>query len=244
MAFRTHSLPKARKHEANRQRTREFHTGSKVWREIRRWVLLRDSYTCQICWEFGNHVDHVDGDAKNNPPDGSNWQTLCGKCHGAKTAGETGIVAFLPRLARKPSIPVTLVSGPPAAGKTTFIAQHRDADDIVIDLDVIKDEIGKDDVHAAMAERNKRLFALSEAERGKCWFIAMAPTRHERRHWAEALGADVIVLEVSADECLRRALADPKRQHRPAEFWERIIHGWWRRYVRSPDDQVLTAWTA
>lgn len=204
---------------------------------------MRDLYQCQICGEYGDEVDHIDGDASNNPPDGSNWQTACNRCHSAKTAIESGIVPLLPRV-RKPGIPVTLVCGPPAAGKTTYIAERREPNDTVIDLDVIKAEIGRDDWKAAIGERNKRLAALAKATEGRCWLISMAPTRRERRHWAETIGAEVIVLEVSADECLRRALSDPNRKDKPSEFWERIIHGWWRRYVRSNDDRVLTAWNA
>lgn len=74
--------------EANRQRTREHHTGSKAWAAIRRWVLARDSYTCRQCGKYGNQVDHVDGDSTNNPEDGSNWQCLCRRCHSAKTMKE------------------------------------------------------------------------------------------------------------------------------------------------------------
>ncbi|WP_418010796.1 HNH endonuclease [Pandoraea pnomenusa] len=56
---------------------------------------MRDGYRCQSCGaivagKYEAHVDHVDGNSHNNPPDGSNWQTLCKPCHSAKTSKEDG----------------------------------------------------------------------------------------------------------------------------------------------------------
>ena len=73
---------------SDRQRTRAMHTGSKAWRAIRASVLMRDSYTCAECGKYGDQVDHIDGDSNHNPPDGSNWQTLCLRDHSAKTMRE------------------------------------------------------------------------------------------------------------------------------------------------------------
>jgi 5-methylcytosine-specific restriction endonuclease McrA len=73
----------------DRQVTRTYHTGSKMWGRIRNRILVRDHYTCQTCDRFGNEVDHIDGDSSNNPDDGSNYQTLCKPCHSRKTAAET-----------------------------------------------------------------------------------------------------------------------------------------------------------
>lgn len=70
---------------------RAIPTNSPVWTNlIRPRVLLRDLYTCQICGAYGNEVDHRDGDASNNPPDDSNYWTLCKSCHSKKTARENG----------------------------------------------------------------------------------------------------------------------------------------------------------
>ncbi len=74
--------------EPNRQARREHHTGSKAWALIRTFVLSRDRFTCAECKRFGDQVDHIDGDSTHNPPDGSNWQTLCHADHSAKTMRE------------------------------------------------------------------------------------------------------------------------------------------------------------
>lgn len=70
---------------------RPIPTNSPEWTlVIRPRVLLRDLYTCKRCGGPGNVVDHVDGDFTNNPPDDSNYQTLCNTCHSKKTAQEDG----------------------------------------------------------------------------------------------------------------------------------------------------------
>lgn len=71
----------------NRQSTRALHTGSKAWQIQRQRVLVRDLYACKACGQFGNHVDHIDGDASRDVPD-SALQTLCVSCHGSKTRKE------------------------------------------------------------------------------------------------------------------------------------------------------------
>ena len=75
--------------------SRQYPTNGKAWRTIRQSVLVRDCYTCQHCKALVGgkgeaHVDHVDGDAWNNPADGSNWAVLCASCHSRKTAREDG----------------------------------------------------------------------------------------------------------------------------------------------------------
>ncbi len=79
---------KAQVHQRNRQATRAMHTGSKGWRILRATILERDLFTCQHkgCGQYGDQVDHKDGDSHNNDP--GNLQTLCIKHHSAKTMAE------------------------------------------------------------------------------------------------------------------------------------------------------------
>lgn len=60
-----------------------------VWARIRRPYKLFKKESCEECGFFAKHpaqlhVDHIDGDKKNNDP--SNLQTLCANCHAYKTA--------------------------------------------------------------------------------------------------------------------------------------------------------------
>ncbi len=68
----------------------------------------------------------------------------------------------------QPSVlPLTIVCGPPAAGKSTYIEAHRRPGDVVVDLDVIINEAGggRDSTLRqrmdGLRERNDRLAALA-----------------------------------------------------------------------------------
>ena len=76
----------------DRQSTRQYHTGSKTWRAIRKAQLDREPL-CRMCQAASrvtaaSEVDHVDGDSWHNPADGSNYQSLCHDCHSRKSFAE------------------------------------------------------------------------------------------------------------------------------------------------------------
>ena len=69
----------------------QYHTTA--WRRLRAWVLERDLHLCQHCGSpvgASGHVDHIRPvrTADEVICDESNLQTLCEKCHNAKTAKE------------------------------------------------------------------------------------------------------------------------------------------------------------
>ena len=62
-------------------------TGStQAWRKIRQQALERDHHTCQNCGDEGNQVDHIVERRHGGTDDLHNLQTLCVRCHQAKTA--------------------------------------------------------------------------------------------------------------------------------------------------------------
>jgi 5-methylcytosine-specific restriction endonuclease McrA len=89
----THKVRKtgAPKHtrDGERQARRYYHTAHPQWLAQRQRILLRDSYQCRHCGQWGNHVDHIDNDAHKDVSD-DRLQTLCLECHGRKTRAEQG----------------------------------------------------------------------------------------------------------------------------------------------------------
>jgi 5-methylcytosine-specific restriction endonuclease McrA len=62
---------------------------SRQWRVLRRQVLKRDRYSCQICGRYGEAVDHIVPKSRGGERDNiANLQTLCAAHHRAKTAQE------------------------------------------------------------------------------------------------------------------------------------------------------------
>ncbi len=117
-------------------------------------------------------------------------------------------------------VPVMLVCGPPASGKSTYVRDNLEPGDTVIDFNVIRKKLGgvkwdqcPDIRRQAFARRARMLKGLRDRRRGRCWFIVTAPTQAERDTWVDALGdATLVVMDTPKQVCIDRILADPERR--------------------------------
>lgn len=141
---------------------------------------------------------------------------------------------------------VVLVAGPPAAGKTRYVAERKRPGDVVVDFDQLCRWLGSDSDHDHSPEiREKGRRALQAADEwvasrtyGTLWVIRQAPHAAERALLAQGIGAtEVHVLAVPRATAKERAAADG----RPA-WTGRAIDRWWNRYSRSNDpiEQEIT----
>lgn len=225
--------------------------GGRGWQLARRQALARDGYQCRACGHVVHgrraHVDHITPKAEGGSDLLDNLQTLCATCHQRKTNAETiheEWSSLHPEWVRKPAIPVTLVCGPPASGKSSYVREHAAKSDAIIDLDSIASAIAKTTEHAwplhiidqALRERNRQLDMLSQPLNGckHAWFIVCEPDGANRRWWADRIKADVVVLETSAHVCEARISADKERSRQAG-----AANDWWSRYSRSPADKVI-----
>lgn len=239
------SAPGTSRHDRDTGKGRKYDT--RAWRDSIRPQKLRRNPLCEECAlsnvvTIAIDVDHVDGDSSNDRPE--NLRSLCKRCHSIKTAREDGRPGrylrelFWPTIINAPALPVTVVCGPPAAGKSTYITKHRGAHDVVIDLDDIVEEqtgirraIDEDARRRGLAERNRRLQALAtyRGNAQRAWFATTAPRPQERIRWAAMLHATVIVLATPLHECRARVRRDQHRNE--GSVWQdRIIDRWWRQY--------------
>jgi len=136
-----------RKHQPQHKRTRRHRSPAKektaynrrAWRDrIRPAKLARDPL-CEDCYDRhiikpAEHVDHIDGNPWNNRE--SNLMSLCVTDHSMKTAREDGSFGAAVNRDRELA-PVTIVCGAAGSGKTTYVEQHRAANDLVYDLDAL-----------------------------------------------------------------------------------------------------------
>ena len=102
---------------------------------------LRAEPLCRHCKSAGlvrlaTVVDHITPLDKGGTDADDNVQSLCEPCHRIKTATEDhNLGASNHPASLKPSaVPLTIVAGPPCAGKSTFVEEHKRAGDTVIDL--------------------------------------------------------------------------------------------------------------
>lgn len=224
------------------------------WKAARREVLVRDGYQCQTCGKLvtgkNAHVDHIVRKTELACDEIAGLQTLCASCHGKKTRREMHGRADDSRYTMHPAwlkpsvIPVTLVCGPPAAGKNAYVDQHKGRHDLVVDVDAIASSMARTTTHAwgvkwlpqAIRRRNAVLGTLStdEARRyGRAWVLVGEPDAERRQWWVDTLGmVEVVVVETPADTCEARIATDPDRSGQAGK-----ARAWWSAYTRRHGDR-------
>jgi hypothetical protein len=216
---------------------------------------------CRRCWAdgvvtMGQLVDHIVRieEAPELRLVDANLQTLCRDCHKEKTYGEdmAGHAVGKPMWLKPSRVPLTIVCGPPASGKSSWVRQHAGPDDLVLDLDVIAcDVAGIPFTHAwdrkhlneALHVRNRMLGRLSKKTPGfkRAWLIVGEPSPQGRQWWADTLKPDrIVVMETPAVLCLHRASNDNDRQRRLPAL-QAAVGAWWDAYDRRDDEQRVIA---
>lgn len=124
---------------------------------------------------------------------------------------------------------ITVVTGPPCSGKTTYIREHAKPGDIVIDFDVIARALGSTSAHdhdprlreitaAAWAAAVDQLVTRYPGMRA--WVIDSRPGRARQAAYQRAR-ARIVKLDAPAAELHRRAEADSRGDdaHRRIDEW-------------------------
>jgi 5-methylcytosine-specific restriction endonuclease McrA len=224
-----------------------------TWQRVRLSVL-QDEPLCRFCKDAGKitpaqEVDHIDGNSRNN--DRSNLRPLCKPCHTRRTVRDQGQgkMQWRPEWLRPSRIPLTIVCGPPASGKSTYVKEHAGKYDLVIDLDEIASSLSGQSLHdwdrskwlvPAMRRRNEILGDLSRATTARwprAWLIVSEAKPEYRQWWDDTLKPErIIVIETQPDECMRRVRADSTR---PRDKTNAAITAWWSNYQRREGDEVV-----
>lgn len=141
-----------------------------------------------------------------------------------------------------------VVCGPAASGKNTYVAQRVAPQDTVIDLDAIGMRLSgvrskawpSEYVIRAVEERNRMLYGLgADSAKGRAWFIVSEPDGTWRQWWHDVLKPfAIVVIATPADECMRRAEADPARLSLLPKHAE-LIEQWWQRYTPRDGDRII-----
>jgi predicted kinase len=170
--------------------------------------------------------------------DPTNRQGLCVPCHNTKTRIEKGTMT---------GAKVTVVSGPPGAGKTTYVLQRFKPGDLLIDFDQIMRGLSglKHNYPSGLLPFGweardavlKKLEGCKNVERA--WVIDCAPTRERRDRLRQRFNAKVVVLETPAAVCIQRIRGSEARGE--VISWDTLVRDWWSRYEPSPRDERVFA---
>jgi predicted kinase len=140
---------------------------------------------------------------------------------------------------------VTLVTGPPCAGKSRLVTERAGRGDVIACHDREARRAGSRRRHEhTQAHRNAAALTwqalvddIAAAAEVSAWVIRCAPTGDERQQLAEHLRATcVLVLMPPIDVALHRAEVD-RRSRRTFG----LIRGWYDRYSAAPCDTLITA---
>ena len=258
-------LDRMRERDANRPSSTE-RGYDREWRELRAGFIVDHPICCMPgCGKPTVDVDHVE-DIRAHPHrrlDATNLRPYCHAHHAQRTAREQGFArprqqgdagrvstrgARYPDWLRPSRVPLQIVCGPPAAGKSHFVAERASFTELVLDLAEITATLSGLPLYGpgtawrdeALRHRNSQLGRLSgpHPNLGGAWLILDEPTSEKRQWWRDRLRPLVVwVLPTPAAVCHARIDADPRRAS-VADLHHAAVDDWWRRYGPLRGDRI------
>lgn len=230
-APRVASGQRSRPAYTRRERTRRADT-------VRAWVA-QNGMVCPGYERPPHSADDLTADHIVPPgaggSEGGPLRVLCRSCNSARGSSMAEL--------RAPGLEVVLVAGPACSGKTRYVAERADPDDLVLDWDSLAEAMSlagryehvSSHVPLVAEARDSVLdrLLLGGLQVRRCWVINTAPKREVRRHYRNRYGARVVVLLPSEETCLLRAMRE-----RPAA-WQQYVREWFDTYEPDADDEVV-----
>ena len=131
---------------------------------------------------------------------------------------------------------VYIVYGSPLSGKNTLVNQLSEYGDMILDLDKLYECISGQPLYDkpnnlrfnVFALRDKMLDMIKTRYGGwyDCYIIGSYPNKQERERLSRELGAELLYVEATKEQCMQRV----KSSSKSAE-WYKFIDKWWNEYV-------------
>ncbi len=215
---------------------------SKQWNQIRKNLIAERSQKtngnliCEYCGKvitnFGDaEVDHIRELTTENINDISislnadNLKIACHACHNQKHGRFCNTEKK-----------VYLVYGAPFSGKSTYVKQHMCRGDLVVSIDKLYEAISFLPLYEKPSLLKYNVFSIRnvlydniKTRYGKfktAWVIGGYPNQHDREAIVKELGAELVHMQTSKEECLRRLKeCKDERQYQKKEY-QNYIEKW------------------
>lgn len=231
------------------------------WLHKRGNILRRDDYLCRQCKRYGKttpaktvHHIYPYGEYPQYRLTDINLLSLCNECHNGMhdrnndTMTDKGIY-WQDKIRKELGIEdhdiiegfrVVVVWGSPASGKTSYVKQHMKQDDMVVDLDNIKQAISLQGKSASMSNLmpvalNIRahiydLIANREViEADTVWVVAGLPKQSDRDYIKAKLRPNEMKhIDSDIEACIAHAMEDRERIDKETQL--KIIYKWFEEY--------------
>ena len=128
-------------------------------------------------------------------------------------------------------VTVTVVTGPPCSGKSTYVRNHAKPGDIVIDFDAMAQAFGSPTPHdhsaatrhVTIMARRAAIAAALTVNGADVWIVDCNIGRDRLRDY-QRVGANIVGLDVDRAELHARAGRErPKLWHRLIDEWHPVV---------------------
>lgn len=143
---------------------------------------------------------------------------------------------------------VTIICGSPGSGKSTYVREHMQAGDLIIDLDwiykAISGRTGREKDEALMPfmwEIRDALYnRLTKPNNIKqAWIVGCLPKAGDRESLAKRFNADVILINKTKRECMQQILSDEGRLS-DTSIYLKWMSDWFSDYTPREQDRLVT----
>lgn len=133
-----------------------------------------------------------------------------------------------------------IVYGAPMSGKSSYVTQHYQRGDIVVDMDRLFHAVTLGQLYDKPDNLLKNIYAMQNllidnikthyGSFKNAWIIGGYPEKFRRNKLAEDLGAELVFIPCDLDTCLYRLqyCNDYRQQH--AADWELYIRDWFQKF--------------
>lgn len=217
---------------------------SKEWAVFRKMIIAERGPICFKCNKAITEakqlqIHHIEELTESNYTDTTislnpeNVIILCQQCHNKTHGRWSGAVKRKPR-------GVYIVYGPPLSGKTSYVRDHMESGDIIVDMDALYQAISMQPLYDKPNNLRYNVFSVQDVlldniktrygNFNSAWIIGGYADKYKREKLAKELGAELIYIKADKEDCLYRLQYCNDSRQKFQDEWTDYINKWFSDY--------------